>query len=322
MIKKTNVSILFYLFIALIFSSCQTRPSVKPHVSGVQIDGEEMGGSPQIDPEARKNEIGPTLEVESEVVAPSPRVRTQVSALVLGPGLYNVAAHVAILNEVEKIEPKPRIISGLGMGAWIAALHAFGQTPQLIEWKLFKFYSEAEDLKPFSTEWKKLLEQKLLSDLKGADIGQAKLILLLPVYDTSERRVRYLKKGSLSEILLANVTTLSETKGQYSTPIEWKYFSRGDLDQVAPDFVLGMDVLDQDVRFERPNDYLMGIFGRIIGWRQNVMDEFDYLLQLPWKGQLDSTKKLSFNMLAARKEIESKREEIQAKINAASESEF
>lgn len=316
-----NKRLIGVAFIAVLVClvGCQSNRSVTPIAAGVNLESEDQSAAPTINLESGKLEVGPAQKVRADEHISNPSPRTQLSALVLGPGVYNVAAHVAILAELEKLEPRPRIVTGMGMGAWIAALYAFGQTPQLIEWKLFKFYSEAAELRPFSNEWKKLLAQKLLADLPNAQIDQAKMVLLLPVYDLRERKVRYLKRGNLADALMAAVTIASESKSGQSTSIEWKYFSRSDLDQVSPDFIIGIDVLDEDVRFERPDDYLMGIFGRLIGWRSQLDGEFDYFAKLPWKGQLDSTKRLSFNMLAARKQIEGQRMDIQQTMNSIDE---
>ncbi len=292
-----------------------------PDLAGVALETDVETGTPEINPNAPSIGIGPGDEtIANEVSKPS--ARSLVGALVLGPGLYNVAGQVAALTQLKKLDPAPRIITGFGLGAWIASLYAFGQTPQLIEWKLFKFFSDAKDLKPFSKQWREELAKNMLEDLGDVDLSEAKMILLLPVYDKNAEKVVYLKRGNLQKLLLANVTTADDSKNRFSTPIEWGYFARKQFNVAGADFIIGIDVLSNDVRFEQPNDYLMGVYGRLIGWRSQSSGQFDYLIKLPWSGALDSTSKLSFKMLEARKEMQTKLVEIQEMTNSLRDKKF
>lgn len=294
-----------------------------PDLAGVALETDVATGTPEINPNAPSIGIGPGPGNETIVNEVSgPGARSLVGALVLGPGLYNVAGQVAALTQLNKLDPVPRIITGFGLGAWVASLYAFGQTPQLIEWKLFKFFSDAKELKPFSKQWREELAKNMLEDLGDVDLSEARMILLLPVYDKNAGKVVYLKRGNLKKLLLANVTTGDDSESRFSTPIEWGYFTRKQFNVAGADYIIAIDVLSNDVRFEQPNDYLMGVYGRLIGWRSQSSGQFDYLIKLPWSGALDSTSKLSFKMLEARKEMQTKLVEIQEMTNSLRDKKF
>lgn len=318
---RNSLALLILILSLVIVTSCQHTSVATPDISGVSLDSEEQTGTPEINPNAPSIGVGPDIENSQEATKVQVN-RSLIGAVVMGPGLYNVAGEVASLAEISKLEPGPRIISGLGLGAWIASLYAFGQTPQLIEWKLFKFFSEAKELAPFSDEWREVLAAKMLEDLGNVDVSDAKMILLIPVYDREVSKVTYLKRGNLKKLLLANVTMSDDAKSKYSTPIEWGYFSRESFKTSGADYIIGIDVLANDIKFERPNDFLMGVYGRLIGWRSQLTNQFDYLVQLPWSGALDSTARLSFKMLEARKEMEARTAEIQEMTNSLSEKKF
>lgn len=318
---RNNLALLILIAALALVSACQHKSVATPDLSGVALDNDDEKGTPQINPNAPSIGIGPENESTTTHQGELSE-RSLVGALVLGPGLYNVAGQVASLALIKKLEPAPRIITGHGLGAWVASLYAFGQTPQLIEWKLFKFFSDAKELAPFSAQWREELASNMLGDLGDVDLSEAKMILLLPVYDKEAGQVVYLKRGNLRKLLLANVTTVDDAKNRYSTPIEWGYFSRQQFKSAGADFVIGIDVLASDVRFERPNDFLMGVYGRLIGWRSQMDNQFDFLVMLPWSGAVDSTSRLSFKMLEARKEMQTKLMEIQEMTNSLRDKKF
>ncbi len=317
---RNSLALLLLISLALLHS-CQHKSVATPDLSGVAIDSDHEVGTPEINPDAPNIGIGPDVN-GGDQVAPINSERSLIGAVILGPGLYNVAGEVPALTELSKLDPAPRIISGLGLGAWIASLYAFGQTPELIEWKLFKFFSEVKGVSPFSNEWREVLAAKMLEGIGEVDISSAKMILLIPIYDREAGKVIYLKRGNLKKLLLANVTTQDDSKSKYSTPIEFGYFSRQQFEVAGADFILGVDVLSDDVKFERPNDFLMGVYGKLIGWRSQIESQFDYFVRLPWSGALDSTSRHSFKMLEARKEMQMRVIEIQEMTNSLRDKKF
>lgn len=273
--NKFLILILFFLI------SCATEQRTRPidsdlHV--VDIDSNPTGKQqPLIESGGSGPSVGPQAPGGS--LYSGPLGKKKVWGLVLSPGLNRVICHAVALRALKEKGISFNVVTGSGMGAIVASYLATGTTPEIIEWKFHKFFQKSNELRPFSEKWIKEVESNLLKDFKGKKIQSTKLTLLIPLYNNEERKIEYVKRGDLYDTLLSNLSLSKSRKGIFSTSIEKGRISTAEMRKMGVEKVVSIDAIKGKIGFERKEDYLFGVYGRLSKGMPST--EIDFELDLP-----------------------------------------
>lgn len=218
-----------------------------------------------------------------------------------GPGLNRVINYVSVLKALERHNLAPTVVTGTGMGAIVAAMYANGMTPEMIEWNFYKYFKEYKVSKPYETDWIKQVDRLLLSKFKNSKVEDTKKKFYITLYDQTLKQAFYFDHGNIRDLLLIGLhlpgSNVSNSEQKYSAAFEKEVFNSHLLQQMGVDFTLGIDGLGTKFDFDRPNEFLIGIYGRTSGRIQKEKSSFDYVVTLPLsKMNLDSNKDLPLSM--------------------------
>lgn len=283
-----KLSLFFILLTTL--ASC-TGPKAKKDPVHPGAMGVELSRPATLDPQVNaKVQVGPKLIDEGmEALSSRPRL-LPVVGLHLGPGLMRSFAFISSLRELEREGIRVNVISGSELGLVIAALYAFGMSPDLIEWRFFNFVNAAQGVRVHSEEWLNLLERELLGELSKQKVEEAQRTLIAPVYQYETERVEYFRRGSLIDLVRAQFRFQRPVRPPYwSAPHVYEVFSKKAFDDLGVDYSIGLNVLDRDIIFKRPESFLLGIFGRAYGHLQREDESLSAVVTIKSSGYpLDS----------------------------------
>lgn len=137
----------------------------------------------------------------------SRRIPREGVSLALGGGAVLGAAHVGVLKAMHEHAIPIRQISGTSIGAFVAALYAFGKTPAEIE----EIVSDLDwlDVTSFTLSRYGILNNsdlgdKLTSLLGEVDFKQAKIPLFLIATDLGTGKKVVLKEGRVADAVMAS----------------------------------------------------------------------------------------------------------------------
>ncbi|MBT7608949.1 MAG: hypothetical protein HN576_04290 [Bacteriovoracaceae bacterium] len=242
-----------------------------------------------------KNSVGPFPENNNDSYLTNKKKSNKaVIGLILGPGINRVLCHIPILKELETQGRRIHIITGTGLGALVASMYATGISPDKIEWIFFNFSRKVENLKPFSKEWIKIARDVLLKTFKNKKIQSAKIRLAIPKYKKSKRKVEYITRGQMYDLLLKEHLSFNSLNNLGSfAPFQKEIFNQTELQKLGADKTIAVDVLDNKIDFETTDHYLTGVFGRITGIIRREKETIDLFVTMNSLGMpLDSTKGL------------------------------
>lgn len=317
-------------FILISLVGCSTSQDIErkrererssKHHLGVSLEADAEENLPQVDQQQTGSFIGPTPTINEENFSESQEVsstRLPIIAVSFSAGLARAMAHVKIVREFEKLQIKPSIVTGSGSGAIIATLVGFELNADLIEWRLFNFLSATAGVKLFSDEWHEHLDNILLDELKDRRIEQAKLTLLLPVYDKTTKKPVLLSRGSLREIIRAQfILNPNSQSSRYSASYTMEAFNAEKLEAAGADFVIGVDALGDNIRFLKTDSFLLGIYGRAVSAINREKDALKYYFKLPVDSvPIDANSQLELRNVRISKELNDKIIELQEKIKS------
>lgn len=293
-----------YVLIVLVFLSCSSRetkperPKVDPlSNSSVNLENDfDLSSSkkPELERKASQGLYGPVPgeNVDDFVFATNQTKLVPVTALYLGPGLMRATLHVNVLKALNYHGIQTHIISGMGLGAALATMYAFGLTPDLIEWRVFRFTNAVEDLRPLSDQWVAHLEDILLEGLLEKRIEQANLTLALPVFDQKLSKIVLLTRGRVKQLIRKQFEfSPGAASGRYLSAMLGRDKMGPLLNEQGADLNFGVVAMGEKLSFENGDNYLAGIYGRLIGTRDGENKDFDKVLFLPTsKMSIDSAK--------------------------------
>ncbi len=298
---KINVCILFLIILISGCSSIHPIQRTKSHHDHVDLGIKENTEVQQSEPEIKKN-IEETVRVGDQggQVYATPEVVKQEQEKItkklkiginFGPGLNRVINYVHVLKILERQKLNPEIITGSEMGAIVAAMYAEGTTPEMIEWNFYKYFKESKNAKPYEKEWLNNVDKILLSKFTNSRLENTKKKLFITLYDHSLKKAFYFDKGNIRELLLKGLHLREKNQQKYISVFEKEVFNSYLLHQMGADFTLAIDGLGTKFDFDRPNEFLIGIYGRASGRIQLEKNSFDYITTLPLsKMNLDSSK--------------------------------
>ena len=279
--KLINILILFFLV------SCSNNekkihedPSIITVLNTVSINTGKINKNIEINQTDFSDVIGPVaLEIDTTPAKMKDFDKNKSIGVILGPGGHRSVAHLSLLKALEDKNIKIHMISGLGMGAVIAAMYSHGLSIDIIEWKFYRFLQEVKSSVAFSSSWLESVENILLEPLSRKNIQEAKQLLVIPVFNNQSSKVEFLRRGSLNESLLLNLNlTYSQN---YSTALDQVKLSRTYFGKTPPDITIGVDILGEKVNFEKKNEFLQSLFHRAKTLSDNSIDTIDYKLRLP-----------------------------------------
>lgn len=247
---------------------------------------------PELEKKASQGIYGPVRgdQMDDFEYATKQTKLTPVTGLYLGPGLMKASLHVNVLKALEYHGIQVHIISGMGLAAALATMYAFGLTPDLIEWRVFRFTNAVEGLKPLSEKWKSHLEEILLEDLTQKRIEQANIALALPLYDQKRSEVVLVTRGTVEQLIRKQFEFSPGTAtGRYLSPMLGRVEMASLLRGQGADLKFAVEAMGEKLSFESGDSFLAGIYGRLIGTGQDDHQKFDKVLVLPTsKMSLDS----------------------------------
>jgi len=135
------------------------------------------------------------------------RLPAEGVALALGGGAVLGAAHIGVLKALNTYGIKVTHISGTSIGAMIAALYAFGKTPEEIEQSVIEL--EWLDVTSFTLSRYGILSNdelgnKMANLLGKVDIAEARIPLYLIATDLTRGSKIVLSKGDVARAVMAS----------------------------------------------------------------------------------------------------------------------
>ncbi|ATH09354.1 hypothetical protein BIY24_15815 [Halobacteriovorax marinus] len=255
--------VLSFLFLILVVSCSSTKEYRYSSVyEGVDVERVEEKEIPLIENKTTTQSYGPVLGEESDYVNNQSK---KVKALFLYPGAMNSITYLKFVDNLQKYKVEPVVYSGAGFGAVMASFLAKGFSTDHIEWKFFSLLDKIKGLEYYSSEWREVV-YKFLKDEFGEDrLEGLKKALILPIYDKKLRKVRYLTRGSLYNVLVVNLEIDNTSSDQYQSPMIEGSLSIGDLTLKGVDEVAVLNILGNSLNFYKTNHYLIGLYGKLIG---------------------------------------------------------
>ena len=247
--------------------SCSTKTVTLPDhgdINVVDIDGAPRNKTaPEIDSSVGVAGVGPESPVQSR--SDLSNKNSNVWGLYLSPGLNRVICHAVAARALYEKGISFNVVTGNGMGAIVAAYLAQGTTPEIIEWKFHKFFKNSAGLKPFSADWVEQVNSDLLKDFKGKKIQGMSLTLIIPIYNSEDDKIEYLRRGDLHSRLLENLIFIKSKREKYSSTIDKGLISTNELRSLGIQKLVGINVLAGKVKFEKNEDFLFGVYGKVSG---------------------------------------------------------
>lgn len=215
--------------------------------------------------------------------------------LSFGPGIYRTINYVSLLKILARQNLAPDIVTGTGFGAIVAAMYASGMTPEVIEWNFYKYFKEKGNSKPYDSDWLNEIDEAFLTKFKSLKIEDTKKKFFITLYDHKTMKTYYFDKGNIRDLLLLNLklsNNYEESKKvqKYSAAFENEVFNAKLLRRLGAEFTIAVDALGAKFDFEKTNEFLIGVYGKVAGRIQKERKDFDYSVTLPLGGMsLDSS---------------------------------
>ncbi|PIK14224.1 hypothetical protein [Halobacteriovorax sp. JY17] len=256
---------LFLLIFIVLLSSCSTKReySYSSVYEGVDLSTTESKHVPLIESKGQTQSYGPILKEDSDYVN---QKSEKIKALFLYPGAMTSITYLKFVDNLQKYKLEPSVYSGAGFSAVIAAFLAKGLTTDHIEWKIFSLLESLKEVEYYSSDWKEIMYKFLKSEFKEDKLEGLKKALVLPIYDKKLQKVRYLSRGNLYNVLLINLELDNTTNDFYQSPVTSGNLDIESLKSNGVDRIAVLNTLGQDLNFFKTNHYLIGLYGKMIGY--------------------------------------------------------
>jgi citrate lyase gamma subunit len=260
-----------FLFIFFFLISCSNDKNRTIPYSTVSIDKEQNSvDSVSITAQQEKEENSKdTLEEELDKFT-----------ILFGPGLYLTGGYLPIIRKIESNKDRILTLTGHGLGAYFATMVAFGYKADYIEWNYYKFLENVKSLRPFKSQWREQFKKTLLKDLKGKQVEQAQIGLLLPMYSVSEKKVKWIEKGSIEKVLMANIEFESH-RSKLIAAFPWEFISPFLFRNRGESKFLAILSVYETPKFKRPDGFLTGLYTKAVSNFLKTEDLFEKVFKLP-----------------------------------------
>lgn len=246
---------------------------------------------------------GPSLEDGKEFDFAKAKQRNIVLGLFLGAGGARVFAELELLKEFEKNDIVISAISGVGLGAVVAAYYASDLKISMLEWKLYLFFEKSKGMTLYSKEWIKVVDEILLKPLEKFQIDRLKYNLTLPLYSLNSKKTILLSSGDLRGALLKNLLFLSlKREDSYISAlgknIDLSFFKK----KLSVDYIIGVNPLEAELKLKHSSGFLIGNLIREANMMKRRLEIVDLQVKLPHKAiQLDSAGEIAKYLIKVKK---------------------
>lgn len=282
-----------YVLSLLVLLSCATQDQGQNKLktdplsnSSVNLEHDytlSPGAKPELEQKNSEGVYGPVpgYEMDDFEYATKQTKIIPVVGLYLGAGLMRASLHVNVLKALEYHAIQVHMISGMGVGAALATMYAFGLTPDFIEWRVFKFTKAVEGLRPLSEKWKNKLNEILLEGLMDKRIEQANMMLALPLYDQKTSEVVLVTRGTVEQLIEKQFEfSPKATSGKYLSAMLGKGEMARLMSEQGADLKFAVNAMSEKLRFKQGDSFLAGIYGRLIKSGEKQRWPFDLTLEL------------------------------------------
>jgi len=189
------------LLIIFVFSfSCQTRNYRREQLNVVEIG--DTSSKPKVtDKDSKENVYGPTSDSLSHGDNNlEPIEKNPIIAIDLAPALYNSFSYIELLDQMDRLGVKPKIIITSGFSSIIAALYAKYESANRVNFKMFSLLNQIKNKEAFSADWMSIVSEFIEEEFEDDRQERFKTIVILPAYNG--RNIRLIKSGSVSQNLM------------------------------------------------------------------------------------------------------------------------
>lgn len=299
----------YYVIFLFVFNSCafiaSKNENVIEYATVKNSENENTKVIALISKENKSSSFGPNFKTDStydNIENTSPKV----SGIFFGASLYNAVSYVDVLKIFEERKIPIHIYSGVGMGAIVASLGAVGLTPELVEWKLYKLFSILKEEKIYGTKWLVIINNFITKEFSNKNIQDTQKTLILPLYDLKERRVVFVSRGPLVNIL--------STQFQIESPYKMKGMLSSLISQIhkkdlfikfGTQKLFNVNIASDEISLKSSNDFIFGVYAKKIGSiKFNKNNKFIFNVLLPSKKiQLDSLQSIQESKIYLRNTI-------------------
>ncbi len=280
MVFPSFLRLITYLIIPMILLGCSSfnNQQHSPRDFGVVVD---VGAHPTASLEiSNEGGEGPVIAENDDYVDRQEKKAKKVTAIVFGPGGNRTAAHVSFIKAMERHKLSAHIATGSGLGAVVATLYASGLRSDRIEWFFYKFFKETKGYQLFSSSWVDVVQKVLREEFGKRRIEELPIAVIIPLYDTEERRVQYFSRGPIVELLTENLKLSHNRQSRFLSSFQWEILPIRFLKSYGADVTIGVNVLGNEVLFDHWDDYLLGVFGKAIAMSKDSSKELDLNIDL------------------------------------------
>lgn len=277
---RTGVRLYFIIVLYIILiqlSGCATKSVTsdenKNFAISVEIEKKEVA------PSVIEKEVGIGPQFKRNVGVANGAVG-RVAAVNFSESGMLAISYVGFIKAIEQQEREYHIVTGSGFGALIAAFYCAGKPSDQIEWYLYKLSGElrSTDEKFLSPEWLKIVEKSLYEQFHSSTLQSFKRSCLFPVYNAKSKMIEYKSRGPVVPILIANLTLHTKNEKDKS-PIIYQTELSQELRRFGGEDLTMVCANTSAFHFNKWDDYLLGIYGKVSALNQIEQKNYDHLLE-------------------------------------------
>jgi hypothetical protein len=250
-----NKFLFLFLFVFLVSCAHDARDDMRQIPQTVSIN--QNKNRVELDTSAIENDLyGPeasTSSTKNQNI--QTEFKTPVIALDLSPSLYGAFNYIALLSSLEKQTIPIHVINTTGFTAVIACLYAKYKNANKVEWKIFTLVNTLKDVAPYSAKWYDLIEKYLNQEFHNQKVEEFDIVISI----SQGKNNSIITRGKITEVLMQSVK-IEHSKSFIKMP-HFDYLE--EVKKLGVDIVIELNALPRQLKFKRPNDYLLGIYARL-----------------------------------------------------------
>ncbi len=261
----------FFLLLILI-SSCQTRSRKNNQISVVDLD--ESSSKPKVtDKDSKENVYGPLNEGAVPIEDSDKKIeKNPIIALHLAPALYNSFAYIELLDQMERLGVRPKIIVTSGFNSIVAALYAKYESANRVNFKMFSLLNQLKNKEAFSSDWMDSVSDFINDEFEEERQERLKIIVIIPAY--KGRKVHLLKSGPLAQNII-DAIDLNRLNENFLLRPSLAY--RKEVNQMGIDLSFYYSVFGAEDKISAPSGYLLGVYRKVRGFGRDPKAGFEQI---------------------------------------------
>lgn len=265
-------------FILILLSSCAGPNANKIDFASVELSVEKNNQNVSLDSDDPVGEYGPSHDSQY-----SDKVKSSKKsiALVVLPSMYSSLLALDIIKCLELNDVNLNIIAGLGFSSLLSSLYVQGLSTEEIRWKV-QNHLKNENNEIYSRQW--------LSNWQGflnREINQNKIIESNKSLWTLSRKGNDYKFQVAKQVknVISNNINLNSSHFLFNR----KFIDQQTLQQIPADIVIVLNTLPNRLVMKKPNESLIGTFGKIHSfiYNQQIDNEKIKIVNIDKKNALD-----------------------------------